>query len=150
MPMITKGDYVWHKNARDTDEFGVAIGAKVETIEGKQFKILNDDNDTVWVDVNDKHLKLMHPSSIDTVEDMIQLGDLHEAGILRNLFQRYRNKLIYTYTGSILVAVNPYYILPIYDQLHIKKYQVHTSVPTRAHPESMVHFYFVLSYRTRR
>ncbi|XP_059488251.1 unconventional myosin-XV isoform X2 [Neocloeon triangulifer] len=57
------------------------------------------------------------------LEDMIQLSDLNEASLLWNLKIRYDKELIYTYTGSILVAVNPYKMFDIYGLDMVKKYE---------------------------
>lgn len=43
---------------------------------------------------------------------MTQLDDLHEASLLWNLKLRYDRGTIYTFAGSILVAVNPYKMFP--------------------------------------
>uniref|UniRef100_A0A6B2EBK9 Putative myosin class ii heavy chain n=1 Tax=Phlebotomus kandelakii TaxID=1109342 RepID=A0A6B2EBK9_9DIPT len=43
---------------------------------------------------------------------MTQLDDLHEASLLWNLRLRYDRGLIYTFAGSILIAVNPYKMFP--------------------------------------
>lgn len=37
----------------------------------------------------------MHQTSVEGVDDMAKLGDLHEAAILYNLFQRYHKDIIY-------------------------------------------------------
>ena len=65
----------------------------------------------------------MHPSSVSGAEDMITLGDLFESSLLHNLSLRYAQGHIYTYTGNILVAVNPYKSLPIYAGEYVRKYQ---------------------------
>ncbi|WVZ61388.1 hypothetical protein U9M48_011271 [Paspalum notatum var. saurae] len=46
------------------------------------------------------------------VEDMTRLAYLHEPGVLQNLKSRYGLNEIYTYTGNILIAVNPFQRLP--------------------------------------
>lgn len=68
-------------------------------------------------------VKPMDETSIYGVEDMILLGDLHEASLLRNIEIRYKNNNVYTFTGNILVAMNPYQRMDIYDGGHIRKYQ---------------------------
>uniref|UniRef100_A0AAZ3RZD2 Myosin X, like 1 n=1 Tax=Oncorhynchus tshawytscha TaxID=74940 RepID=A0AAZ3RZD2_ONCTS len=68
----------------------------------------------------------MHQSSIDGVEDMSTLAELHEAAIMHNLYQRYQKDSIYTNIGSILAAVNPYKQIPgMYDLDRVELYSRH-------------------------
>ncbi|KAM4846697.1 unconventional myosin-VIIa isoform 3-T3 [Thomomys bottae] len=119
---VRKGDYVW-LDLRSGQEFDVPIGAVVKLCDSGQIQVVDDEDNEHWISPqNAMHIKPMHPTSVHGVEDMIRLGDLNEAGILRNLLIRYREHLIYTYTGSILVAVNPYQLLSIYSSEHIRQY----------------------------
>ncbi|XP_076846902.1 myosin VIIAa isoform X2 [Brachyhypopomus gauderio] len=119
---LLPGDYVW-LDLKTGREFEVPIGAVVKLCDSGQIQVLDDEGSEHWISPqNATNIKPMHPTSIHGVEDMIRLGDLNEAGILRNLLIRYREHLIYTYTGSILVAVNPYQLLPIYTADQIRLY----------------------------
>lgn len=66
----------------------------------------DDDGEEQWL-APERRIKAMHASSVSGVEDMISLGDLHEAGILRNLLIRYNDNLIYvSYLRNILTHFN--------------------------------------------
>ncbi|XP_068235382.1 myosin-VIIa-like isoform X1 [Palaemon carinicauda] len=59
----------------------------------------------------------------DGVPDMTVLSDINEDAINHNLRVRYLHHRIYTYTGSILIAVNPYKELDIYGPENLMRYQ---------------------------
>ncbi|KAK3159258.1 hypothetical protein QOZ80_2AG0147890 [Eleusine coracana subsp. coracana] len=58
------------------------------------------------------------------VDDMTKLTYLNEPGVLYNLKKRYALNEIYTYTGSILIAVNPFTRLPhLYNEYMMEQYK---------------------------
>ncbi|XP_063084153.1 unconventional myosin-IXb isoform X3 [Cavia porcellus] len=65
---------------------------------------------------------LLPPSQAD-VDDLCNLPELTEENLLRSLKCRFLQQKIYTYAGSILVAVNPFKFLPIYNPKYVKLYE---------------------------
>ncbi|VDO31636.1 unnamed protein product, partial [Haemonchus placei] len=119
MVLVTKGDFVWIEPLAGE---GIPVGARVLDQDHGRLKVVDDLGQEQWLSV-DRRVRIMHPTSVQGVEDMTKLGDYHESAILRNIYVRYREKLIYTYTGSILIAVNPYMNIPIYTAEQIRMYK---------------------------
>ena len=67
--------------------------------------------------------KPVNPKNLDGVGDNTQLMHLHEPSLLFNLRFRYSKDLIYTYTGYILIAVNPYKALTCYGDQEMASYR---------------------------
>ncbi|XP_069851491.1 unconventional myosin-Vc isoform X1 [Dipodomys merriami] len=66
---------------------------------------------------------LRNPDILVGENDLTALSYLHEPAVLHNLRIRFaESKLIYTYSGIILVAMNPYKQLPIYGDAIIHAY----------------------------
>ncbi|XP_028930002.1 unconventional myosin-VIIb [Ornithorhynchus anatinus] len=121
MVVFRTGDHVWLDHS-SSNKLTVPIGAVVKDTKPGKLLVEDDEGKEHWIDVRNLNtLRPMHPTSIRGVEDMILLGDLDEAGMVHNLLIRHQEHKIYTYTGSILVAVNPYQVLPLYslDQIHL-------------------------------
>merc|ERR1712140_131154 len=56
----------------------------------------------------------VNPAKFDCSEDMADLTFLGDACVLWNSVVRYKNELIYTYSGLFCIAINPYKRYPIY------------------------------------
>uniref|UniRef100_A0A671YXU7 Myosin IXB n=1 Tax=Sparus aurata TaxID=8175 RepID=A0A671YXU7_SPAAU len=65
------------------------------------------------------------PPPQDDFADLCNLPILNEDSILNNLRTRFYKKKIYTYAGSILIAINPFKFLPIYNPKYVKMYENH-------------------------
>ncbi|KAL1244427.1 Myosin-VIIa [Trichinella spiralis] len=122
MVHFEKGDYVWIPFFSNQTGFSCPIGARIVDIDNGRVFLRDDDGNETWLE-GSVSMPIMHPSSVQGVEDMIELTDFHDASVLRNLQIRYKQKLIYTYTGSILIAINPYQQLPIYSAEMLEMYR---------------------------
>ncbi|XP_024543080.1 myosin-11 [Selaginella moellendorffii] len=115
---ITVGSQVWVE-----DDRLAWVDAEVVRISGNTITARTSSGTTVSVDVGHAH-----PKDTDTkpggVDDMTKLAYLHEPGVLYNLSSRYELDEIYTYTGNILIAVNPFAKLPhLYDVHMMEQYK---------------------------
>ncbi|XP_062213114.1 myosin-6-like [Phragmites australis] len=101
------GSHVW---VEDPDE--AWMDGLVEDIDGDQLVVITGTSgNKVTANVSSAYPKDTE-SPRGGVEDMTRLAYLHEPGVLQNLKSRYALNEIYTYTGNILIAVNPFQRLP--------------------------------------
>ncbi|KAK1603409.1 hypothetical protein QYE76_016522 [Lolium multiflorum] len=115
---IAAGSQVW---AEDPDE--AWIDGEVVNVLGDTVTIKCSNGKTVTAKASHVHAKDPEESPCG-VDDMTKLAYLHEPGVLQNLKARYDMNEIYTYTGSILIAVNPFRRLPhLYDVQMMEQYK---------------------------
>ena len=64
----------------------------------------------------------VNPPKFDACVDMANLTYLGDACVLWNSVVRYKNELIYTYSGLFCIAINPYKRFPIYTNRTMEMY----------------------------
>ncbi|KAJ2618030.1 Myosin type-2 heavy chain 1 [Coemansia sp. RSA 1804] len=65
---------------------------------------------------------LCNPPILDCTPDLTTLSYLHEPAVVYNLKRRYEQKQIYTYSGVVLVAMNPFHPMPLYTAEYMARY----------------------------
>ncbi|XP_038561195.1 unconventional myosin-IXa-like isoform X8 [Micropterus salmoides] len=85
----------------------------------------------MWLRVTEERRRLVErgflpqPAGSDPPSDLCALPELTERAILESLRARFRQEKIYTYIGSILIVINPFQFLPIYNPKYVKLYDNH-------------------------
>ncbi|VAH78326.1 unnamed protein product [Triticum turgidum subsp. durum] len=115
---IVIGSHVWV-----ADKDLAWIDGEVFKIDGQNAHVRTTKGNTITANVSDIHPKDTEAPP-DGVDDMTRLSYLHEPGVLDNLAVRYAKNIIYTYTGNILIAINPFQRLPnLVDVQTMEKYK---------------------------
>ncbi|KAJ8485783.1 hypothetical protein OPV22_018268 [Ensete ventricosum] len=115
---ISIGSHVWVE-----DPASSWIDGQVIKITGENAEVQASNGKTVSTSLSKIYPKDMEapPGGVD---DMTKLSYLHEPGVLQNLGTRYQLNEIYTYTGNILIAINPFQRLPhLYDSHMMIQYK---------------------------
>ncbi|XP_059449461.1 myosin-12 isoform X2 [Corylus avellana] len=115
---IIVGSHVWAEDPEDAWTDGEVI-----KINGRSATIITTNGKTIIADIS-----CIYPKDTEAppagVDDMTKLAYLHEPGVLHNLDCRFALNEIYTYTGNILIAVNPFRRLPhLYDIHMMQQYK---------------------------
>nr|KJB37742.1 hypothetical protein B456_006G218700 [Gossypium raimondii] len=115
---ILVGSHVW---VEDPD---VAwIDGEVKEVKGEEITVDSTSGKTIVAKTSNVYPKDPEFPSCG-VDDMTRLAYLHEPGVLQNLKCRYDINEIYTYTGNILIAVNPFRRLPhLYSSHMMEQYK---------------------------
>lgn len=86
------------KNEEDNDEEGI-VAIRYEGVELANARLSDEDR------------------AEGKDDDLITLPHLHEPALLHAVEERFMHDKIYTWTGPVLIAVNPFIRLPLYTQV---------------------------------
>ncbi|XP_052457119.1 unconventional myosin-IXAa isoform X1 [Carassius gibelio] len=84
----------------------------------------------MWLQVTEERRRMVERGFLPQplpkdFDDLCNLPDLNEKTLLDNLRNRFKQEKIYTYVGSILIVINPFKFLPIYNPKFVKMYDNH-------------------------
>ncbi|KAL9160164.1 hypothetical protein ABFS82_08G182200 [Erythranthe guttata] len=113
---IEKKLHVWCRSGDGLWESG-----QIQSTSGEKASVLLSDNSVVTVPIQE--LLPANPHILEGVDDLVQLSYLNEPSVLHNIRCRYLQDIIYTKAGPVLVAVNPFKDVEIYEHDYVTAYR---------------------------
>ncbi|KAJ1913513.1 Myosin type-2 heavy chain 1 [Tieghemiomyces parasiticus] len=129
LDLYVKGTRAWFP---DPEEGWVRGQLTTKTVDGPT-TVLNFETEggravsveATAADVDAKRVELpplCNPPILEGIDDLTHLSHLHEPAVLHNIRTRYAQHNIYTYSGIVLIAVNPFQRVSLYSQDIIEAY----------------------------
>ncbi|KAI9352288.1 P-loop containing nucleoside triphosphate hydrolase protein [Zopfochytrium polystomum] len=126
-----KGTQAWFPDGREGWVLGIL---QEKTLSASSVRLLftleDQDQDLVYEENLGQLLStnfaslppLKNPPMLEGIDDLSNLSYLHEPAVLHNVRLRYLHERIYTYSGIVLIAMNPFQRLPLYTPDIMREY----------------------------
>ena len=79
--------------------------------------------------INPALLEPINRNDISSYDNLMNISHLNEPSLLEAIHLRYNKNQIYTYTGKILISINPFQNLNLYNENLMEKYSKNNSLP---------------------
>ncbi|KAJ3023781.1 UNVERIFIED_CONTAM: Myosin type-2 heavy chain 1 [Siphonaria sp. JEL0065] len=130
LEVFVKGTKAWFS---DEEEGWVQGTMSSSTVTDKAVKLtftLDSGKDITFESTMDKLVStkfadlppLKNPPMLEGIDDLSNLSYLHEPAVLHNVRLRYSQEQIYTYSGIVLIAMNPFAKLDLYSPDIMREY----------------------------
>ncbi|KAK9692967.1 Myosin type-2 heavy chain 1 [Basidiobolus ranarum] len=129
LEVYEKDTQVWLQDQEEGWVNGQIISKKIEGT-SVYFEIKNDKDQIINQEYNLEKVQtkqvelppLCNPPILEGIDDLTNLSYLHEPAVLHNIRTRYTQREIYTYSGIVLIACNPFHKVSLYSPEAIKEY----------------------------
>ena len=125
------GDLIW---IYPHEELSWAPGEIVQIEHDAYIATVKDHEDNSLYRIEKINAYPVHPSCLQSVSDLLALGEFNEGALLHNIRRRFLHNDIYTSVGTpILISINPYSKLPIYTEKIAATYRLKDNKNSEPH-----------------
>ncbi|KAL1918088.1 uncharacterized protein VTP21DRAFT_3354 [Calcarisporiella thermophila] len=126
----SKGTRVWFSDERE-GWISAQVTTKSVTGDRLRLEFIDENGKEVVIDTTLANLEktqyaelppLRNPPHLETTDDLTNLSYLNEPAVLNAIRTRYAQRNIYTYSGIVLIAVNPFQRVNLYESEIVQAY----------------------------